>query len=324
MLLKKALVKNPQSYGTFIYIPDAGSGVRSAKMPMWIPRVLIIMVVCLILLCIAGTTAAFTLKVRYESSKAELQKLMAINQTQKEQIETLQDDANGIKMQLEENKKALEEIKNAVGVGIQQKASDDATQNKETTSALKSSLAPIPYGKTQYSDMTGHLDNLKVSFVYLSKETFNLKQEIEKSKHTVISAKANLDYLAAKPSISPINAAITCGFGHRADPFTSRGSEFHPGVDFGAPVGTDVHAAGNGIVIFAGWHAGYGKMVIISHGYGFQTAYAHNSKLLVKQGDKVKKGQVISKVGNTGRSTGAHLHYEIQLNGRKVNPEDYF
>jgi murein DD-endopeptidase MepM/ murein hydrolase activator NlpD len=76
--------------------------------------------------------------------------------------------------------------------------------------------------------------------------------------------------------------------------------------------------------MFSGWNAGYGRMVIISHGYGLSTLYAHNSKLLVNQGDKVKKGQAISKAGNTGRSTGTHLHYEVKLNGKNINPSKYF
>jgi murein DD-endopeptidase MepM/ murein hydrolase activator NlpD len=136
--------------------------------------------------------------------------------------------------------------------------------------------------------------------------------------------KNKLAYLKAKPSIMPVTASITASFGYRKNPFTSRGSEFHKGTDFAASYGKTVAATGDGIVMFAGWNAGYGKMVIISHGYGITTLYAHNSKLLVKQGDKVKKGQAISKVGNTGRSTGTHLHYEVKLNGKNVNPTKYF
>jgi murein DD-endopeptidase MepM/ murein hydrolase activator NlpD len=136
--------------------------------------------------------------------------------------------------------------------------------------------------------------------------------------------KTQLAYLMAKPSIMPVTASITAGFGYRKNPFTSRGSEFHKGVDFAASYGQKVVATGDGIVIFSGWNAGYGRMVVISHGYGLSTLYAHNSKLLVKQGDKVKKGQAISHAGNTGRSTGTHVHYEVKLNGKNVNPSKYF
>lgn len=136
--------------------------------------------------------------------------------------------------------------------------------------------------------------------------------------------KKQLAYLMAKPSIKPVTASITASFGYRKNPFTSRGSEFHKGIDFAASYGQTVSASGDGIVAFSGWNAGYGRMVIISHGYGLSSLYAHNSKLLVKQGDKVKKGQAISKVGNTGRSTGTHLHYEVKLNGKNVNPANYF
>jgi murein DD-endopeptidase MepM/ murein hydrolase activator NlpD len=97
----------------------------------------------------------------------------------------------------------------------------------------------------------------------------------------------------------------------------------HEGVDIGMPVGTPVKAADGGKVTFAGWKSGYGKIVIIDHGGNMETRYAHNSELLVKKGDRVYKGQTIAKSGNTGRSTGPHLHFEVRKNGTPVNPLKY-
>ena len=99
---------------------------------------------------------------------------------------------------------------------------------------------------------------------------------------------------------------------------------FHEGIDFPAQRGTTVTAAASGKVIFAGVHPGYGKMVDVDHGNGLVTRYAHASKLLVKEGDLVLRGQAIAKVGTTGRSTGPHLHYEVRLNGTPQNPARFF
>ncbi|WDV45249.1 peptidoglycan DD-metalloendopeptidase family protein [Clostridiaceae bacterium M8S5] len=112
---------------------------------------------------------------------------------------------------------------------------------------------------------------------------------------------------------------VTSKFGMRKHPVLKR-PMFHSGVDLRAPQGTSILAANDGVVAFAGYYGTYGKLVIIDHGGKIATAYAHNSRLLVKKGQKVKKGQVISKSGSTGRSKGAHLHFEVRKNGDRVNP----
>jgi murein DD-endopeptidase MepM/ murein hydrolase activator NlpD len=127
-----------------------------------------------------------------------------------------------------------------------------------------------------------------------------------------------LFYLST-PSILPVNGWISSKFGYRISPFTNR-RVFHEGVDIASMYGSDVKATANGLVIFAGYKPGYGNMVSIDHGFGFVTRYGHNSKLLVKVGDRVSKGDVIAKVGSSGKSTGPHCHYEVLVNGVPVNP----
>ncbi len=125
------------------------------------------------------------------------------------------------------------------------------------------------------------------------------------------------------PNSNPVNLAYrSSSYGWRIDPFNGNRA-FHEGLDFTAAAGTKIRAAGDGIVISAAHTPAYGNLVKLNHGAGLETRYAHASKLLVKNGDRVVKGQVIALVGSTGRSTGPHLHYEIRLNGSPLDPRKY-
>ncbi|WP_454765032.1 M23 family metallopeptidase [Cupriavidus campinensis] len=125
------------------------------------------------------------------------------------------------------------------------------------------------------------------------------------------------------PSVVPVAAGYDgSSFGARIDPFTGRRTQ-HEGVDFVAPSGTPIVAAAGGVVVAAEWHHEYGNMIDIDHGDGLKTRYAHASKSLVKVGDLVRPGQEIARVGSTGRSTGAHLHFEVHVNGVPRNPTGF-
>ncbi|BFN02536.1 M23 family metallopeptidase [Moraxella sp. K23] len=126
--------------------------------------------------------------------------------------------------------------------------------------------------------------------------------------------------LALRPITS--SARMSSGFGYRIHPVTGK-SQFHKGMDFAAPIGTPIYATGNGVVTFSGWGTGYGRYVEVDHGNGTVTRYAHTSANYVNVGDTVYANQQIAAVGNTGRSTGAHLHYEVRQNGQAVNPQTY-
>ncbi|SDD79542.1 Peptidase family M23 [Cupriavidus sp. YR651] len=122
------------------------------------------------------------------------------------------------------------------------------------------------------------------------------------------------------PSVMPVAAGYDgSSFGARIDPFSGRRTQ-HDGVDFVAPPGTPIVAAAGGVVVAAEWHHEYGNMIDIDHGNGLKTRYAHASKSLVKVGDLVRPGQLIARVGSTGRSTGSHLHFEVHVNGVPRNP----
>ena len=126
--------------------------------------------------------------------------------------------------------------------------------------------------------------------------------------------------IVAIPSLRPVDAvSFTSGFGVRSDPFRG-GAAMHAGVDISGPVGTPIYATADGVVGRAQWANGYGNLVELDHGKGIQTRYGHLSAMLVQPGTRVTRGQLIARMGSTGRSTGSHLHYEVRLDGHAVNP----
>jgi murein DD-endopeptidase MepM/ murein hydrolase activator NlpD len=134
----------------------------------------------------------------------------------------------------------------------------------------------------------------------------------------------NAELLEHTPTLRPVEGGyMSSGFGMRRDPFTKR-VELHAGVDICQARGTPIMATAAGQVIYVGRYYSYGKFVVIDHGFGYQTAYGHLNDFAVRQGQYVTKGQVIGSVGATGRATGTHVHYEVRVNGRPVDPTDYF
>jgi murein DD-endopeptidase MepM/ murein hydrolase activator NlpD len=141
---------------------------------------------------------------------------------------------------------------------------------------------------------------------------------------TVLEEKlsARSQALASTPSIAPVRGILTDGYGGRSDPFTGE-KGLHMAVDISSAHGQPILAPADGIVVKAEWANGYGNVIDVSHGFGYSTRYGHLSTFNVKSGQKVARGDVIGFVGSTGRSTGPHLHYEVRLNGRPVNPLEY-
>lgn len=200
------------------------------------------------------------------------------------------------------------------------------------------SLDPIP-GSIRTLGIGGaergqHLRNLREPGMVMT-----VSNRIDKISNTVRLQNSSLsavldealdkqEFLACKPSINPISPAdpcwLTSTYGYRNDPFTGKRTAHH-GIDLAGPVGLDIHCAGAGTVVYAKMNRhGYGKEVVVDHGFGYRTTYAHLHDILVEKGQKLKRGEVVGTLGSTGRSTGPHLHYEIRKDGRAVNPFYFF
>ncbi|RUA27670.1 MAG: M23 family peptidase [Bacteroidetes bacterium] len=185
-------------------------------------------------------------------------------------------------------------------------------------------------GADRYNSLKGYENSTTI--INTAKKLDQLSRELyiqSKSFDDVYKmAKDKARMLASIPAIQPVPnkdlKRIASGFGYRIHPIYKT-LRMHTGIDFSAPIGTPIYASGDGVVEhLKSKMTGYGKVMIIDHGYGYESLYAHMNKILVKPGDKVKRGQLIGYVGNTGRSTGPHLHYEVRKNGKPVNPVHYF
>lgn len=128
--------------------------------------------------------------------------------------------------------------------------------------------------------------------------------------------------LASTPSVWPARGYLSASFGNRRDPFTGQ-PDFHPGIDISTPTGAPVHAPADGVVVSAGVRGGYGNAIVVDHGFGLVSRYAHLDRFNVKPGQKLRRGDVLGFVGNTGKSTAPHLHYEVWVNDQAQNPIQY-
>ncbi len=179
---------------------------------------------------------------------------------------------------------------------------------------------------TQNYDELMPVTDLNLNSLESNLATLGREITLQLNSYEQIYSKLSQDVnrLRMTPSIAPVNRGyLTSSFGVRPDPFT-RKRRMHHGQDFGVLTGTPVFATADGIVKSRKGNTGYGKTIILNHDYGIKTIYAHLSRYVIKPGDEVKRGDLIAYSGNTGRSTGPHLHYEVRVNNVPVNPRHYF
>jgi len=167
------------------------------------------------------------------------------------------------------------------------------------------------------ADLTRKVDLLE-NTIYSQAKSYEELSELARTQEVRLE---NLP--AIQPVLNKDLTRFASGYGWRIDPvYHTR--RFHEGIDFTAPTGTDIFATGNGRVVYAGWRQGYGNCIEVDHGYDYLTRYAHLHKIVVREGQKVKRGDVIGLVGSTGKSTGPHLHYEVHYKGMPVDPRNFY
>ena len=231
---------------------------------------------------------------------------------QRKQLKTFAADINSLKSKLVDLKNFEEKIRNIANI-----------EENADSEHLFGVGGSIPEDFDTQIPITKECNSL-IREMHEQTQQFNLAAINQKKSFESLfnNLEDQRNLLAATPAIRPTDGWISSTFGYRTSPFTGL-REFHKGLDIATRKGTPILAAADGVVTFAGTKGLMGKLIVIDHGHGMVTRYAHIYKMLKKRGDAVKKGDTIALVGNTGRSTGSHLHYEVHLNGIPVNPAKY-
>ncbi len=210
-------------------------------------------------------------------------------------------------------------------------AKDEAIRNYSDLPVIDTDIRQLGIGgvhlsKTSYIDETSPPVESVVNEIEMDVEQLTRSVRLELASYANIYDKMlqDADKMGSIPSIRPLGSGyLTSGFGYRKDPFDNK-IRFHYGQDFSTKTGTPVYASADGVVMETRYRGGFGKVIKISHGHGYVTYFGHLSEFNVAKGETVKRGQLIGSVGNTGRSTGPHLHYEVHYYNTPQNPLDYF
>ncbi len=290
-------------------LPDETTRVRKYRVPRTVVKGLLVILALLILGLGYLVTDYFGIK----KMVAELDRLRLEARQQQQQLVTFAksiDDLQGEMTRLRQFDMKLRVMADLDGVVYPEQLMGIGGENPEPFNPLEAELSF--QDQTIITSMTQGLDRLKTEASIQERSFQELVEYLEDQK----------SLLASTPSIWPVKGWLTSTFGYRTSPFTGR-REMHKGLDVATRNGTPIIAPADGLVVFAGREGGFGNMILVDHGYGIITKYGHCSAIDVKQGQKVKRGDVIARVGNTGRSTGPHLHYEVAVNGVSVNPTRY-
>lgn len=309
----KAKVKTKERHITIILVPSGGGNLKKFKINY--PQVVIPAMLCAIL-CGALMAGIFFRNLMRENAELRANN-MQLHEVNLAQLQVVKENDQRMEDIIDNNLFMKERIQQLTDL-----YNEIAQKYKEITERY------IAMAETQTlaSRADGRNDKSLVSdLVSLQNKIMEANSilMIQSSDDALSDARLMLDNFAeALPDFVPLQGRISDRFGYREDPFLKK-QKFHSGLDIAAPYGSDIRAAGAGKVIFAGRRGGYGNLVIIDHGYGIKTYYGHASKLLVEGGKNVQKGEVIAKVGSTGRSTGPHLHFEIRINDVPIDPLNY-
>jgi murein DD-endopeptidase MepM/ murein hydrolase activator NlpD len=310
-LIKRIKVRFGKGF-TLMIVPNSSRAIKSCKMPFPVVLIIAFIVICNIYIFFGFIVQSWKIYQFKQALNDKDQKIVQLIKEQQQIKPTLQKSYQ-INSELNRLKRERARLLERWKV-IQQKS------GRSVYSVSRGVNVKVPayqlYSTASQTDSTNLTElnhNLEQLQKYIQIET----KEQEKLLRAISEYEKRIDYI---PSLNPVGVnRITSLFGRRLHPKYGY-SHLHTGIDLRAAIGTRIKAAAAGKVTFTGNKSGYGNMVIIDHGYGYQTYYAHNSKIIVKIGQSVKKGQIICYSGNSGTSTGPHLHYEVRINGEPVNP----
>ncbi|MBC8016194.1 MAG: M23 family metallopeptidase [Sporomusaceae bacterium] len=289
-------------------MPKEEQTSKSIRIPMTIAKYAA-GVLCLLIVLTIGAFADYRQTLKTASAdKAELASLRQTNDDQVKQIEQLGKATAILQADMDRLNALDAELRRIVN-------------NEDGTTTSRAGLIRPSAPFNGQGGPGAQLDRKKIDqMVSHLQEAVTVREEsLTELKDELLAKRARY---AARPSIWPTSGDVTSRFGWRNSPM-GRGSDYHPGIDIANSTGTPIVATADGVVVQSEWYSGYGETVQVDHGNGIVTLYAHNSQRAVHDGQFVKKGQLIAYLGNTGYSTGPHLHYEVRVNGTAVNPASF-
>ncbi|HEM56356.1 MAG TPA: hypothetical protein ENO30_06325 [Thermodesulfobium narugense] len=294
---------------TFMIVPHSGHTPFSFKI-RWGVLVFFLSVLFFGALFVIST---FILALSVNSRLSDYQILKFQNARQSEEIRQLKVESEALKKDIKRLSDEEKELRKNLGI------SEPSDQNSKVKSDQSSSIEGIKQNNSIELSLL-FSSSVDPRFINIKNDLSIIRTQLsyrERSFNQVAQiAKRKINEYASFPTGFPADGVITSYFGYRP-----AFGDFHPGIDVAAGYGSPIYATGDGVVVFAGWYlSGYGLTVIIDHGNGYETLYAHDSSFAVKVGQRVKKNQVIAYIGLTGFTTGPHVHYEVHHYGRVINP----
>lgn len=325
--LKKYFMRNKV---TIMVIPNAQKSIKQWKFNIAVAFIILIGLIVINISLLLNTIISKVTSdnLTSENSQLEINLLMTqdkinllqnINSNKADEIKqlknTLQSSNDFMVARLDEMEKTQTYVAQLVSIFNKETNSDikapisrSFNRNAEGTQEQNAGLSE---DELLLSDINALITNDEISVIIAEQtQAYNdLTEKLEKQ----------LSYLDARPDLYPTKGTYSSPFGYRKDPITGKTS-MHNGIDISNKVGTAIYAAGTGIVTFAGYDGNFGNVLIIDHGYGYESVYAHCKTLLFSPGDQVEKGTQVAVMGSSGRTTGPHLHFEIRYNGTPINP----
>lgn len=297
---------------TIMIIPENSSKARQIHLPAWLVRAGLVILPVMILIALT-----LFLDYRFVANQVyENRELQSENRRLRQNVQLYQNRMEALESSLDRIENFSARLKMITNLMDQDQLSQHLElppPNAAANLAFGSKSVEVP----EDSKLTKKEDQ---SFEKLSLQSLTLEQNLHDLYELLSDQKS---FLNALPTKKPAEGYFTSGFGVRLSPLGDGGEKMHEGLDVANVVGTPIRSPALASVVYAGRKSGYGQIVILDHGYGLETWYGHTSKVLVKPGQKVRRGQTIALIGNSGRSTGSHLHYEVRVHGIPVDPLAY-
>lgn len=306
---------------TILVIPEGGRSTRQIAIPRIYGKVFAFSG-----LLVSALLGYFTLD--YVQLRSLRQSYKAVSN----ENEGLKGEARVLMQNLEEVKRSLRRVQDystklseLTSLKVQKVSKETGIGPLTPEEVRKADIStPAPTATADYIPLGVNMDNLVFRPVFdrLAHIGRDANKHALELQHLLSNLSQQKSLLSSIPSFAPVDGWMTSNYGKRISPFTGEPT-LHMGIDIAAPVGTQIYAPADGVVIFTGAKHGFGNFIMIAHGYGVVTRYGHNNQNMVQPGQKVLRGEQIATVGDSGRTTGPHLHYEVLVNGRYENPKKF-